>query len=1010
MKSKKLGKYGAFTLIFLSNILYSALGQDNVALDRLMAVDWSTKTSNNISNNIIDILQSESGYIWMATYNGIQKFDGYKNTVYSTSQLPFLRSSGFRSVYQSPFDNALYFSSQSSGIIKYDVSDGFEQLKVTKGKLPTSIQNVLIDHSGRMWIGSSNDGLYIMQGDSAYQFEHPIIKTSTVLSLCETKNGHIMIGTEGNGAYEISDNQIINEYFRENGLLSSGVNVIKAVGDSIFFGTRNGLNLLYKNEFKSVDFLNGQSVNNVTAKNGVLWLGLDNGLARINLKTQKSELISSFGDIDVSRTNNVIIDREGSIWLATGRNGLIQLRETGVINYNRFDGLESESINVIRAKATDQGYFIGSDNGSIYSLRDGEINEFEIQSDIKPTAIRDVYQQKNGIIWIASYKGLLKKNGDQEELFGLEDGLPSLDIRRILEDSKGNLWLASRSGGLIKWRDEKVLEVFDRENQLKSDFILCVEEDGEGNLYVGTNSGGVSILNSKGEIRNISITANDEGIIVFNIQVNKPNHFWAVTTAGIYLIKDKEVVKLNFEKSFDAISMFDWLEDDNGNIWITSNQGVINIAREELEKFEQNPDYQVKTRLITKADGMQNEKCTGAVQSLKSSDGRLFIPTVGGVSVITPDKMEENKILPNIFIESLETQDSTYKQTANIILSAKSNRYIFNFTALSYLSPDAIQFKYKLEGQEKNFTTISGNRSAEYTNLAPGEYQFLVYATNNQGDWTTPIAICHFVIKPAFYETIWFYLLFGAIIILLIYLIYKWRVNAIEKMNTKLMKVNSELDGFVYSASHDLRSPLASLLGLINLGRSDTQNIELYLDKMEKSVKRLDDFIAEIIDFSSNERKEVVCDQLEFEPIVDNIIEELSFLDSNERVRKNINIQQSCIFQTDKRRMAIIFRNLISNALKYYDDSKENPFLKIEIRSNSKSAHIIIEDNGIGISKNEQEEVFKMFYRATERSTGSGLGLYIVLETVEKLGGVITMSSERYKGTKFDIIIPFLNL
>lgn len=224
------------------------------------------------------------------------------------------------------------------------------------------------------------------------------------------------------------------------------------------------------------------------------------------------------------------------------------------------------------------------------------------------------------------------------------------------------------------------------------------------------------------------------------------------------------------------------------------------------------------------------------------------------------------------------------------------------------------------------------------------------------------------------------------------------------------MKVNSELDGFVYSASHDLRSPLASLLGLINLGRSDTQNIELYLDKMEKSVKRLDDFIAEIIDFSSNERKEVVCDQLEFEPIVDNIIEELSFLDSNERVRKNINIQQSCIFQTDKRRMAIIFRNLISNALKYYDDSKENPFLKIEIRSNSKSAHIIIEDNGIGISKNEQEEVFKMFYRATERSTGSGLGLYIVLETVEKLGGVITMSSERYKGTKFDIIIPFLNL
>ena len=123
-----------------------------------------------------------------------------------------------------------------------------------------------------------------------------------------------------------------------------------------------------------------------------------------------------------------------------------------------------------------------------------------------------------------------------------------------------------------------------------------------------------------------------------------------------------------------------------------------------------------------------------------------------------------------------------------------------------------------------------------------------------------------------------------------------------------------------------------------------------------------------------------------------------------------MNIDQNGLFKSDKRRMAVIFRNLISNALKYYDDSKDEPFLKIEVKSDSQIARILIEDNGIGISKEEQEEVFKMFYRATERSTGSGLGLYIILETVEKLKGTIKMDSEKYKGTSFYIEIPFLEL
>jgi signal transduction histidine kinase len=315
-----------------------------------------------------------------------------------------------------------------------------------------------------------------------------------------------------------------------------------------------------------------------------------------------------------------------------------------------------------------------------------------------------------------------------------------------------------------------------------------------------------------------------------------------------------------------------------------------------------------------------------------------------------------------------------------------------------------------LEGFDSKFFEVSQIRSAEYTNLPPGDYTFLLFATNNHGVWTKEPVKFHFKVQPAFQETIWFYIVIILVGFLLIYAVYKWRVRGIQEMNKKLIKVNGELDGFVYSASHDLRSPLASLLGLIDLSRKDSQNANLYLNKMEKSIKRLDDFISEIIDFSSNERKEVVCDEVDFKSIIDSVVDDLSFLDSHNIVKKNISVAQQGVFKSDKRRLGVIFRNLISNALKYFDNSKNESYLSIEVKTTSDFAHIIVADNGIGISQEEQQEVFKMFYRATERSTGSGLGLYIILETVDKLGGTIEMESEKYLGTKFIIKIPYLNL
>ena len=1012
MNRSALGKccLTAFFIMIASGLVYAqSINNESIPLKRLVATEWSAKSTGLVANNVTNVMQSHSGYIWLTTYNGIQKFDGYKTITFDQKELSFLRSSGFRNIYHSPIDHTLYFSSQSSGLIQYNEEFGFEQLNPKFGKIPASVEDVIIDQNGDMWIGSVNEGLFILSGDSVYKFQHEILETSNILALYETDDKHLIVGTEGNGFFILKDHIVKGNYDFKNGLNSNIVNIITQVGDSIFVGSQSGMNLIYDDKLSSVDFMKDESVNALLHSPPFLWIGSDNGLGRINLKSGHTEFISSSGFIDMTRVNDIMLDSEGSYWLATGRNGLVQLKETGIINFNRFDGLENDNINIVTERKNGRGFFIGCDDGNIFILDSNQIRPLEIQNTIKPTGIRDVYEQSNGTIWIASYKGLIRKRGSDEKLYGRSEGLPSLDLRRIFEDKRGNIWVASRSGGLIKIENDEVVKIYNRENGLKADFILSIEEDTDGVLYLGTHSGGITLIDTDEKVKNISLTDNDQGIIVFNIHIDSSGVLWAVTTAGIFYINGENVHKLEFTRNYTGLSMFDWLQDDNGDIWITTNQGVINIQEEEIKAFLKKSDYKVKSRLISESDGMYDDECTGAVRSLKSKDGRLFIPTLGGVSIISPDLMKANTSLPEVFVENLKTPDSTYKNQSNIILKSKVNRFRFDYTALSFLDPDATRFKYKLEGFDSEFTEVAGVRSAEYTNLPPGEYTFLLFATNNHGLWTQEPAKLHFVVKPAFHETLWFYFLLGILTFFLIYAIYKWQVSGIQKMNKKLIKVNSELDGFVYSASHDLRSPLASLLGLINLSRKDPSNTLIYLDKMEKSVKRLDDFIAEIIDFSSNERKEVVCDEVDFESIVRNIIDELSFLDSEQEVRKEVKVIQKGPFISDKRRVAVIFRNLISNALKYYDGSKEDPYLKIEVESDSNIARIVIEDNGIGISKDEQEEVFKMFYRATERSTGSGLGLYIILETVEKLQGTIKMDSQKYEGTKFVIEIPFFN-
>lgn len=227
--------------------------------------------------------------------------------------------------------------------------------------------------------------------------------------------------------------------------------------------------------------------------------------------------------------------------------------------------------------------------------------------------------------------------------------------------------------------------------------------------------------------------------------------------------------------------------------------------------------------------------------------------------------------------------------------------------------------------------------------------------------------------------------------------------------NSKLRKANVELDNFVYSVSHDLRAPIASVLGLVNLAKKeeDITMMRKYLTMVAESAERQDTFIKDILDLSRNARLEVAREEIAFEEMINEIFEELKYSSGLKTISKEIDIKQDVPFSSDKKRLKVIFNNLISNAIRY--SNGHDPSIRIDIEVDNFTAKININDNGRGIPKNHLKNVFKMFYRATDDNAGSGLGLYIVKETVDKLRGNVALTSVEKKGTSVNLEIPNLS-
>ncbi|MCU0384109.1 MAG: ATP-binding protein, partial [Cyclobacteriaceae bacterium] len=737
------------------------------------------------------------------------------------------------------------------------------------------------------------------------------------------------------------------------------------------------------------------------------WLGLEQGLTRINLQTKKTETIYSKREIDFVRITSIMPDAEGNLWLTSNRSGLIRLKETSISNISR-PALISNRVNII-TEASNGSLYVGTDTNILNICESGVCKSLTVNSIKDASGIRDVFFENENSVWLATYSGIIHINKGKEIVYNKKTGMPAEDFRVIHKDKQGFFWFASRSGGLIKFKDGKIITILDHANGLESNYIMALNEDASGNLYVGTHSGGLSVINPNGNIRTYHLKEDDSGVLLFNIEIDAEEKIWVMSNQGPLYFTGDSLKTIDLKPDKRSKTYFDWIDDKKGTMYITTNVGILQINKQAVTDFLDNKIQKVPFFILDDADGMNNKECTGATRSTLASNGLVYVPTLGGVCIIDNTLVSENNNKPPIRISQFKTDTLTHTINQNTIeIPAGTVRYSFKYSVLSYVAPSRNQFRYKLEGVDDDWSEPTTLNEVEYTNLRPGIYTFRVSGCNDNQVWNTDGASITFIVKPYFYQTLLFYVALAALVLLLFYLVYKWRISIMNKQNEALRKVNAELDRFVYSASHDLRSPLSSLLGLINLAKDDDHwDKKEYLGLMEKSVKRLDAFIKDIIDFSRNARMDVANEPIDFGKIINDILDDLNYMENFSSLEKRVNVSAGINYMSDEKRIKIILSNIIANAIKHHIPGRvDKPYIDISVTQQTKEIQIAISDNGPGIPAEHLENIFKMFFRATNRTPGSGLGLYIVQETVSRLAGTVTVQSNLDKGTTFFITLP----
>jgi ligand-binding sensor domain-containing protein/signal transduction histidine kinase len=761
---------GVFTLPLLFAARAHAL-DPNRSLSEFGQQVWLTE--NGLPQNSVQaITQTRDGYLWIGTQEGLARFNGVGFVIFDKENTPQLKSNDIRALLEDR-SGALWIST-SYGLVKMQ-NGTFTSFTTAEGLPDNNIGSLAEARDGTIWIATAA-GLARYLNTSISSFPLTVESADNIQAVFQDRSGVLWIGTT-DGVICLKEDRIITTKATQDLAGHSVSAVVQDKSGRIWFGTNNGLQSYdgeYVVTYTTKNGLPDNRINYLSAdKAGSVWIGTSNGLVRLRLDNQPNFSVAE--GLSSNLILSVFEDREGSLWVGTESGGLILLRDKKFTTLTTRNGLASDLVKAIYQDKSG-AIWIGTNGGGLSVLMDGKVKNFTTKDGLSSNVVLSLFGDNKGTLWIGTPDGLSEFKDGRFRTLTVAEGLSSDLVRSIFVDRSGGAWIGTRNG-LNSIKDGKFL-TFTTRDGLANDFIGAIFEDLSGSLWVGTR-GGLSEFKN-GRFTNFTTKDGLSSDVITSLHEDKEHNIWIGTNGGgLNRLRNGRFASYSTRNGLLDNVIYRILEDAQQNLWFSSPKGIFKIGLNELNEFAEGRIQYLNSTSYGTSDGMLTRECSGGgyPAGWKSSDGKLWFSTIKGVAMIDPSNTQLNREPPPVVIEQVRINDRPVATNSGIQLPPGTTRLDFYYTALSFVAPDKVRFKYKLEGFDPDWIDGGTQRAAFYTNLRPGNYSFRVIASNNDGVWNQQGATFQLYLKPHFYQTYWFYGLLVLALAFVAWQIYQLRVR-----------------------------------------------------------------------------------------------------------------------------------------------------------------------------------------------------------------------------------------
>jgi PAS domain S-box-containing protein len=755
------------------------------------------------------IAQTPDGYLWLGTEFGLYRFDGVR---------------------------AIPWHSPSGAV------------------LPSGpIYCLLVARDGTLWIGAGAEGGVASWKDGKLR-RYPEFDGRSISSFLEDREGTIWSSGQKNfGPPQICAIEKAGVHcYGDDGSLSRGGWIAQTYEDAkgtVWAVARYGIWRWRPGppEFYPLPFGIDATKGIMEDDAGNLLLGLSGGIRRFH--DGKTEAFRLPGKLQPFTVRTILDDRNGGLWVAAYHAGLIHVHRGRVDVFGQADGLSSDEVMALY-EDRENNLWVATVDG-LDRFRNTAVATFSLKEGLSNGQVRSVLADKDGSVWIATPGGLDRWSKGEIATYNHQDGmLNGLSPASLFQDRNGRLWLSTTheigylegnrfvavtsspdgrlldiaqdsagdiwmvdGGRLLHLSSGKLVEQIPWSSLGHKDFAISLAADpSRGGIWLGFFGGGISYFASGKVQERYSSTEGLGAGSVTNLQVQKDGVLWAATDSGLSRMKNGRFATLDSRNGLPCDPIHWMIRDDEGSFWLDTPCGLLSLARSEIGTWTLAVDNGRATNLVLHPKVFDNYDGVRVHEQAyrpynppitKSLDGRIWFVSFDGLSVIDPRHLPFNKIPPPVHIERITAKDKTYDASNGLHLPARIRDLKIDYTALSFVAPEKVQFRFKLEGQDGDWRGVTNDREVQYSNLPPGDYVFRVTAANNSGVWNEEGAFLDFSIAPAYYQTNWFRALCVAAFFGVLWAAYRLRVQQLRRQEKKLRDVIETMPTFAWTALAD---------------------------------------------------------------------------------------------------------------------------------------------------------------------------------------------------------------